>query len=91
MGLYLENAFQSRTYQTSTRSAFFKKKKNTQNHPTLSLNNIQVERASSQKHLGLRLDEKLNFKQHTESAIVNINKGISVIKKLRYIVCHINH
>ena len=38
----------------------------------------------SQKHLGLILDEKLNFKQHIESAIVKINKGVAVIKKLRY-------
>ena len=62
----------------------FSRKKKTQNHPTLSLNNIQVERASSQKHLGLILDEKLNFKQHIESAIAKINKGVAVIKKLRY-------
>ena len=39
---------------------------------------------SSQKHLGLILDEKLNFKQHIESPIVKINKGVAVIKKLRY-------
>ena len=38
----------------------------------------------SQKHLGLILDEKLNFKQYIESAIVKINKGVAVIKKLRY-------
>ena len=62
----------------------FSRKKKTLNHPTLSLNNIQVKRASSQKHLGLILDEKLNFKQHIESAIVKINKGVAVIKKLRY-------
>ena len=62
----------------------FSRKKKTLYHPTLSLNNIQVERASSQKHLGLILDEKLNFKQHIESAIVKINKGVAVIKKLRY-------
>ena len=62
----------------------FSRKKKTRYHPTLSLNNIQVERASSQKHLGLILDEKLNFKQHIESAIVKINKGVTVIKKLRY-------
>ena len=48
---------------------------------TLSLNNIRVKRVSSQKHLGLILDEKLNFKQHNESAIAKINKGIVVIKK----------
>ena len=62
----------------------FSRKKKTQNHPTLSLNNIQVERASSQKHIDLILDEKLNFKQHIESAIAKINKGVAVIKKLRY-------
>ena len=57
-----------------------RKKKNL-NHPTLSLNNIQVERASSQR---LILDEKLNFKQHVESAIAKINKGVTVIRKLTY-------
>ena len=67
----------------------FSRKKNTQNHPTLSINNIQVERASSRKHLGLKLDERLSFKQHIESAIAKIHKGVAVIKKLR--VCHVNH
>ena len=56
----------------------FSRKKKTQNHPTLSLNNIQVERTSSQKHL---LDEKLNFKQYIESAIAKVNKSVAVIKK----------
>ena len=37
-------------------------------HPTISLNNIQVVRASYQKHLGILLDEKLNFKQHVDNA-----------------------
>ena len=62
----------------------FSRKKKTLYHPALSLNNIQVKRASSQKHLGLILDEKLNFKQHIASAIVKINKGVAVIKKLKY-------
>ena len=30
------------------------------------------------------LDEKLNFKQHIGSAISKVNKGISVIKRLRH-------
>ena len=30
------------------------------------------------------LDEKLNFKQHIESAITKINKGIAAMKKLRH-------
>ena len=62
----------------------FSKKKKAESHPTISLNNILVQRSSYQKHLGLILDEKLNFKQHIDSAISKINKGIPVIKKLRY-------
>ena len=62
----------------------FSRKKQSQSHPTISLNNIPIERASYQKHLGIILDEKLNFKQHIDNAILKINKGISVIKKLRY-------
>ena len=62
----------------------FSRKKQFQSHPTIKLNNIPVERASSQKHLGLILDEKLNFKQHIDNAILKIEKGISVIRKLRH-------
>ena len=62
----------------------FSRKYQLQTHPTISLNNVQVERTTSQKHLGVILDEKLNFKQHVDSAISKVNKGISLIKKLRY-------
>ena len=62
----------------------FSRKNQIQNHPVISLNNIQVERSSHQKHLGLILDEKLNFKEHINSAISKVNKGISVLKKLRH-------
>ena len=64
----------------------FSRKKKTQSHPEISLNNIPVERSSYQKHLGLILDEKLNFKQHIDSAFSKINKGIPVIKKIRHIL-----
>ena len=62
-----------------------------QNHPTLSLNNIEVERSTYHKYLGVILDEKLNFKEDINSGIAKVNKGISVIKKLRHIRCHGNH
>ena len=55
----------------------FSRKSKIQVHPTISLNNVQVERVSYQKHLGNLLDEKLNFKQHIDSAIPKVNKGIS--------------
>ena len=77
-------------YPTKPAEEVFSRKKKTLNHPTLTLNNIHVEIESSQKHLGLILDEKLNFKQHIESAIVKINKGAAVKKNLD-IVYHVNH
>ena len=62
----------------------FSRKKQAQFHPTISLNNVEVERAPFHKRLGVMLDEKLNFKQHVDNAISKIKKGIAVIKKLRY-------
>ena len=62
----------------------FSRKNQIQNHAIISLNNIQVERSSHQKHLGLILDKKVNFKEHVNTAISKVNKGISVLKKLRH-------
>ena len=65
------------------------RKKKLQSHPTISFNNIRAETASYQKHLAILLDEKLSFKQHIDSVILKINKGISVIKNSD-IHCHKN-
>ena len=48
------------------------------------LNDVQDERVSYQKHLGILLDEKLNFKHHNDSAISKVKKSITVIKNLRH-------
>ena len=69
MGLLLENAFNPDSNKPGQEVLFLRKKK-TQVHPSISLNNIQVERASHHKHLGILLDENLNFKQHIDSAKV---------------------
>ena len=67
----------------------FSRKKKLQSHPTIRLNNIQVKRASYVKHLGILLDEKLIFKQHIDSVILKISKGISILKKLIFIATKI--
>ena len=64
----------------------FSKKTTVSIHPAISLNNIQVEKASYQKHLGLFLDEKLTFKHHIDDTNCKVNKGIAVIKKLRHVL-----
>ena len=42
----------------------FSGKSQIQNHPTLSLNNVQVERSTYHKHLGVILYKKLNFNKN---------------------------
>ena len=44
---------------------------------------MSLERASLQKHLGIYLDENLNFQMQIEIVLYKVNKGISAIKKLR--------
>ena len=52
-----------------TQELLFPRKNQVQIHPAISLSNIQVKLAPYQKHLGLILDEKPNFKQHIVCAI----------------------
>ena len=56
--------FLNQVLVNSLKRCHFKKKKKIKVDPIISLNNVQVERVSYQKHLGILLDEKLNFKQH---------------------------
>ena len=51
-------------------------------HPQVFFNEVPVERSVSQKHLGLHLDQKLDFSKHINEKISKAQKGISVIKKL---------
>ena len=62
----------------------FSRKKKVPIHPVISLNNIQVEKASYQKHPGLFLDETLTFKHHINNTLCKVNRGIAVIKKLTH-------
>ena len=64
-----------------TQEVLFSRKKQS---ATIDLNDIQVERTSYQKHLGILLDEKRNFRQHIDSFIPKINKGISIMKKRQH-------
>ena len=48
----------------------------------LIFNVCYVDSCSSQQHLGLVLDEKLNFDEHVQSKISKCNKLIGLIKKL---------
>ena len=67
------------------RGVIFSRKNNKISHPTTTFNTVPVARTSCQKHLGLHLDEKLNFSQHINIKISKANKGIGIIKRLSHI------
>ena len=50
--------------------------------PDLSFNRIVVEKVKTQKHLGLNLDEKLNYREHLKNICAINNKRIGMLKKL---------
>ena len=55
-------------------------------HPAVFFNDIPVARCLTHKHLGMYLDEKLNFGHHITEKIAKANKGIGVIKKLHNVL-----
>ena len=60
----------------------FSHKVNSDGHPKLNFNGNQVPQCSSQKHLGLLLDNKIDFNKHLEEKINKCNKIIGMMKKL---------
>ena len=68
------------------REVIFSRKSSRVDHPSVTFNNSSVARTSCQKHLGLYLDEKLNFIHHIKEKISKAYKGVGVIKKLHYVL-----
>ena len=58
----------------------FSRQKNIGNHPAVFFNNLPINR--SQKHLGLLLDEKLNFSEHINEKLKKVTKSINLLRKL---------
>ena len=52
-------------------------------HRIIYFNNVQVQRANQQKHLGITCDEKLNLKFHIDKVVTKTSTCIAVIKGLR--------
>ena len=46
-------------------------------HPSIYFNNIPIKQVSSQKHLGMILDAKLNFQEHIKNLLAKVNKTIA--------------
>ena len=60
----------------------FSNRTNKDSSLSITFNNSKVEAISLQKHLGLILDERLNFNEHLESKINKCYKIIGFLKRL---------
>ena len=65
-----------------TREVIFSRKLKKVFHPPLRFNN-NVSQASSQKHLGLTLDNRLTFDEHLTNESNKISKTIRLLRKLQ--------
>ena len=64
----------------------FSRKLNKPIPPYLTFNNSQVSQTESQKHLGLILDNKLNFSEHLKGVLDKISKIMGLIRKFQSIL-----
>ena len=64
----------------------FSRETNKISHPTTTMNTVPVAHTSCQKHLGLYIDEKLNFSQNINIKISKANTRIGIIKRLSHII-----
>ena len=67
----------------------FSKKRQEHFHRNLYFNKFVVEKVQIQKHLGLKLDKKLSFKEHLQDKFAKVSRGIGIFKKLsRFVLRH---
>ena len=52
-------------------------------HPPLTFNSNQVNKTSSQKHLGIIIDESLSFEGHLKTISIKTNKTLYLLRKLQ--------
>ena len=64
----------------------FSRKINKINHPLLLFSQNLVKPSSSQKHLGIVLDTKLDFNLHIKNIQSKVNKTIGLLRKLQNIL-----
>ena len=69
-----------------TREVIFSRKTWIQSHPVLTFDNSPVIKTTNYKHLGLILDEKLNFKEYLKNKKSKASKRIAILRKLQNII-----
>ena len=60
----------------------FSRKYTTESHPPIYFNDIPVNQTTVQKHIGIYLDEKLNYNTHIKEKLSKVYKGIGLLRNL---------
>ena len=58
----------------------FSRKLQKLNHPSLTFNGTSVNQSEIQKHLGMFLDSKLNFKEHRQHVLIKVSKTVGLLR-----------
>ena len=66
------------------KEVIFSRKNIKTDHSIAYFNEAPIAHTTCHKHLGMHLDEKLNFNHHIEDKIAKANKGIGLIHKLAH-------
>ena len=61
----------------------FSRKTKKASHPPLKFNNNSVKQVQFQKHLGLYMDDKLDFREHLRNTFKKVNRTIRLLCKLQ--------
>ena len=64
----------------------FSRKRKIVDHPDLIFNGNKLTRSNSQKHLGMILDQKLNFNDHITVKLSQARKLVGSLRKLYYLI-----
>ena len=66
----------------------FSSKSYSSKHPDLHFNKLVVKKLKTQKHLELKIDNRLNFREHLKEKFAIAGKGIGMLKKFSNCLPH---
>ena len=66
-----------------TKSMLVSRKLETVN-PPLFFNNVQIDEVESHRHLGILLNNKLSWHQHTDNIVTQARKRLDILHRMRY-------
>ena len=67
---------------TQAHGVIFSRKIRKTCHPSIYFSNKSVKQITPQKHLGMILDNKLNFQEHLKNTLDKVDKTIELLRKL---------